>query len=61
MYMEDFAKYLVIFVQRYFYPCWNKVGKNKDKTKQKQKQKQKKRKKEKNNQPIVAIFQKYNF
>ena len=39
MYMQGVAKFLVIFVQRYFYTCWNKIGtkkqnqnKNKKKT-----------------------------
>ena len=36
MYMEGFAKFLVIFVQRYFYPCLNKIGTKKQKTKTKQ-------------------------
>ena len=39
--MEGFANFLMIFAQRYFYPCWNKIG-TKNKTKQnKKKQKQK--------------------
>ena len=34
--MEGFAKFLVIFVQRYFYPCLNKIGTKKQTNKQKQ-------------------------
>ena len=38
--MEGFPKFLVIFVQRYFYPCLNKIGTKKPKTKTKNKNKQ---------------------
>ena len=69
--MEEFPKFLVIFVQRYVYPCLNKIGtkkpktktkQNKNKTKIKQKQKTKnKTNKQTNKNTFWAISQKYNF
>ena len=66
--MEDFPKFLVMFVQRYFYPCLNKIGTKKPKTKTKQKQnknktktKQKQKQKQTNKNTFLAISQKYNF
>ena len=48
MYMEGFVIFLMIFAQRYFYPCWNKIG-TKNKTKQKTKQNKTKQNKTKQN------------
>ena len=60
MYMEDFPKFLVMFVQRYFYPCLNKIGtkktKNQNKNKNKTKIKQKQNKKNKNKQTKKHLF-----
>ena len=47
MYKAGFANFLMIFAQRYFYPCWNKIGTN-HKTKQNKKQNKKENKKQTN-------------
>ena len=66
MYKENFAKFLVIFVQRYFYPCKNRIGtkkKKQNKTKQKQTKQNKQTNKiqNKNKNTFMAISQKGNF